>query len=64
MRFRDRDDEQQRPRLQDDPDSSGNLEGLRAAGAEFLTASAEILEETLSGDAAGFLRANRQEGGQ
>lgn len=46
------------------PASGGNLGELRRAGEDLLAAGDEAIRRALSSDSEGFLRANRQEGGQ
>lgn len=48
----------------DAPAGGGNLGELRRAGEDLLSAGDEAIRRALSGDSEGFLRANRQEGGQ
>jgi hypothetical protein len=66
MNFRERNREEvQRPRGEGEPWEPGsNLDSLRAAGAEFLQASSDILRDTLSPDSENFLQSNKQKGGQ
>ena len=42
----------------------GSLERIRETANEFLAAGDEAIRRALSGDSEGFLRANRQRGGQ
>jgi len=42
----------------------GNLDGLRAAGNDFLAAGDDAINRALSGDSERFLAASRQEGGE
>jgi hypothetical protein len=42
----------------------GNLESLRAAGRDFLTAGSDAINRALSGDSEAFLKASEQQGGQ
>jgi hypothetical protein len=46
------------------PAGGGGLDELRRAGEDLLAAGDEAIRRALSGDSEGFLRANRQEGGQ
>jgi len=44
--------------------AGGNLDNLRQAGADLLTAAEELINRALSGDSVEFLAANRQQGGE
>ena len=46
------------------PGGNGTLGELRRAGEDLLALGDEAIRRALSGDSEGFLRANRQEGGQ
>ncbi len=45
-------------------DDGARLEHIRQTANELLTAGDEAIRRALSGDSEGFLRANRQQGGQ
>jgi hypothetical protein len=46
------------------PGDESQLDELRAAGEQLLSAGDEAIRRALSGDSEAFLRANRQRGGQ
>ena len=46
------------------PPGGNNLDELRRAGEALLAAGDDAIRRALSGDSEGFLRANRQQGGQ
>ena len=62
MRFRERFDET--PDQESHHGSPGNLEGLREAGEEFLTAGDDAIDKALSANSETYLAATRQLGGE
>ena len=67
MRLRERTDEDRVRSGQNPPDggtNDANLNRLRLAGQDLLTAGADAIQKALSGNSERFLAATRQQGGQ
>lgn len=64
MRLRERDRRDEADGNAAGSPEGSNLEGLRAAGQEFLVAGAAAIDRALSTDSKAFLASTRQQGGQ
>jgi hypothetical protein len=64
LRERGRDNHRAEPEELTRVHPAANLDQLRSAGADLLSAVDEIINRTLSGNSAAFLAANRQAGGE